>query len=246
MLTLKKLKEDLLSLGIKKKDILHMHSSMTALGPVEKGFDGVTQVFQDLVSDEGLFSVPTHSWDIVTKDQPVYHRLYTPSNLGAYSNYMLGREDFKRSLHPTHSVSAWGAATESFLKGDYSTPCPENGSYGKLLDWKGKIILLGVNCRRNTFFHLLEEKAGLGDIWSLWEKPVPFHIFDESDQRISVNYRGHRDCRSEYFYRIENDLISEGIMTQGFAGPAPIKIVDAVEAADWLLPRLKKEPKFFW
>lgn len=246
MLSLKEFKRDLQSLGIERKDILHMHSSMTALGPVEEGFDGITRVFQDIVSDEGLFSIPTHSWDIVVKKQPVYHQLYTPSNLGAYSNYVLGRKDFKRSLHPTHSVAAWGTAAEDFLQGDYSTPCPKNGSYGKLLDWKGKIILLGVNCRRNTYFHMLEEKAGLGEIWSLWDESVPFHIFDASDKRITLDYRGHKDCRSEYFYRIEKDLLSEGIMTQGFVGPAPVKVVDAVKAADRLVPILKKQPKFFW
>lgn len=246
MLSLNRLKSDIEALGIVKNDIVHMHSAMRALGPVEQGFNGVTQTFQDIIGIDGIFSIPTHSWSIVVENQPVYHKIFTPSNLGAYPNSVLARKDFKRSLHPTHSVASWGNRSDKFLEGDLTTPCPPNGSYSKLIDWNGKVVLLGVNLTRCTFFHVLEEISGCGDVWSLWEKKINVHIFDENDNRLTVEYRGHRDCKSENFYRIEMELIEAGILTQGFIGPAPVKVLDAKMAADWLVPKLKKDPKFFW
>lgn len=249
MLSQLQMKSDLKSLGIQKNDILHIHSAMRALGPVENGFDGVIQAFQEVVGAQGIVSMPTHSWDIVTKKQPVFHINYTPSNLGAFPNAILKGinkgSGFKRSLHPTHSIVAWGEGKELFLETDKTTPCPPNGSYGKLLDGKGKIVLLGVNLTKCTFLHCLEEITECGDIWSLEKKPHTLHVFDSFDKKTSVEFREHHDCISESFYKIENDLLLEGIMTQGFVGPCPVKIVDAALVADWLIPRLKDNPKFF-
>lgn len=249
MLGLNQLTSELKSLGLQTGDVLHIHSAMRTLGPIEKGFDGVIQVFQEIVGKEGLVSMPTHSWDIVQKKQPIFHINYTPSNLGAFPNAILkgipAGSGFQRSLHPTHSVVAWGDRKEIFLETEMTTPCPSNGSYGKLIKWKGKVVLLGVNLTKCTFFHCLEEIAGCGDIWSLEKTPHTLHVFDSSDKRTSVNFRCHHDCISESFYKVETELLKEGILTQGFAGPAPVKILDAALAAEWLIPRLEKNPKFF-
>ncbi|MFW5808032.1 MAG: AAC(3) family N-acetyltransferase [Spirochaetota bacterium] len=238
--------EGIKGLGIAKGDVVHIHTAMRSLGPVEQGFTGITAAFQEVITDSGIFSVPAHSWDIVGKRNPVFHALYTSSNLGAYSNHLLGDKSFLRSLHPTHSICSWGAESSGFIETGMSTPCPVKGHYARLDEWNGKILLLGVNCTRCTYFHYVEELAGLGEIWSLWEEPVTIQVIDAHDTRHSVVYRGHRDCKSENFYRIESGLLSEGIMTQRFVGPAPVKVIDAAKAREWLLPRLQSNPKFFW
>jgi aminoglycoside 3-N-acetyltransferase len=246
MTSLKDISKALKKLGLGKGDVVHLHSAMRSLGPIENGFDGFTQVFQDLLGPKGIYSVATHSWDNVCEFQPVFHQGHTPSNLGAYSNYILKRGDFLRSLHPTHSMAAWGERRDEFLKTQLNTPCPPGGNYGKLQDWEGKIVLLGVNLNRCTYFHYLEEEAGCAMIWSLWKEPKKRYIFDYQDNKTVVDYRGHENCKSENFYRIESELLKEGIMTQGYVGPAPVKVLDAKKAAHWLLPKLKEQPKFFW
>lgn len=45
------------------------------------------------------------------------------------------------------------------LQGDerWDTPCARGSVWGKLLDRKAEIVLLGVDLRRNTFIHGIEE-----------------------------------------------------------------------------------------
>jgi len=215
---------------------------------LEKGFDGFTQVVTDLIDRDGVFSVPTHTGSKVGKSQPVFQQSFTPSDLdlGAYPNYVLGRSDFERSLHPTHSVAAWGSRAEDFVKTPATTPCPPEGPYGKLRDWNGKIVFLGVNLIRCTYFHCLEEVAGCGEIWSLEKEPIQQVLISSANKVTFVRYRGHHRGNSDHYYRIESDLLAEGLLLQGFVGPAPVKILDAGGAANWLVPRLVENPNFFF
>lgn len=97
--------EILRTLGVAPRDVLHVHSSLRKLGPVEGGADGVIDTLLELVGDSGLLSVPTHTWAVVNDGQPVWHERFTPSHVGILTNVLRKRSDAVRSLHPTHSVA---------------------------------------------------------------------------------------------------------------------------------------------
>ncbi|PJH69454.1 AAC(3) family N-acetyltransferase, partial [Salmonella enterica subsp. enterica serovar Typhimurium] len=61
--------------------------------------------------------------------------------------------------HPTHSVAALCEDAKSFTEGEeqVDTPCARESVYGKLLDRKAQILLVGVDLLRNTFIHGVEE-----------------------------------------------------------------------------------------
>ena len=247
MLTRQEISHGLRSLGINSGDVLHVHSSMRALGPVEGGFDSLVGAFSDVIGMEGILSVPTHTWNIVSDDQPVFHQLHTRSNLGAFPNYFLDRPDSLRSIHPTHSVAAIGSRAAEFVAGheNDSTACSPEGPYGKLIGLDGKVVLLGVNLNRCTFFHCLEELAGCGEIWSLQMDPVKRWTIAADGSERCLAYRGHINGVSHHFYRAEYDLLAEKILIQSFIGPCPVKVLSARKAADWLVPRLKENTHFF-
>jgi aminoglycoside 3-N-acetyltransferase len=248
MLTQKEISTGLRSLGIARGDVLHVHSSMRHMGPVDGKFEAVIRAFRDVIGNEGILSVPTHSWSIVTDKQPVFHQLHTPSNVGAFANYFLKHPDAVRSIQPSHSVSAIGDRAPEFVAGHEltTTACSPEGPYGKLIKLHGKIVLLGVNLTRCTFFHCLEEIAGCGEIWSLQKEPGKRYMITADGSELSINYRGHINPVSDQYHRIEYDMLAEKIMVQNFIGPCPVKVLDARKAADWLVPKLKDNPHFFW
>ena len=48
--------------GIKHDDKVTIHSSLRAIGRIENGADGLIDAFCEFLN-EGLFIVPTHTWD---------------------------------------------------------------------------------------------------------------------------------------------------------------------------------------
>ena len=71
MFTKEELKKQIRDMGIDKDDTVLIHTSMRAIGEVENGADGVIDAFCEVLSS-GLFIVPTHTWDSIGSDNPVF------------------------------------------------------------------------------------------------------------------------------------------------------------------------------
>ena len=71
MFTKEQLKEQLKNMGIKPDDTVLIHTSFKAVGEVEGGIDGFIDIFKEYLSD-GLFIIPTHTWAVVTPENPIY------------------------------------------------------------------------------------------------------------------------------------------------------------------------------
>ena len=76
------LKSQLLEMGLKPTDTVMIHTSLRAVGKTENGADGVIDAFCEVLSD-GLFLVPTHTWNSVHKNQPVFDVNKTVPCIGA-------------------------------------------------------------------------------------------------------------------------------------------------------------------
>lgn len=242
-------KEDLLKqledMGIDGQGTLLVHSSMKSIGQVDGGADAVLDVFSEYMKD-GLLVLPTHTWSYIDKDNPKYFVDKSASCVGILTELFRKRPGVVRSLHPTHSVAALGKDAEEFVSGDEQcdTPCARNSAWGKLLDRKAQIMLLGVDLRRNTFMHGVEEWAD-----------IPGRITDEHEQlytvlsdgtEISVPSRRHCGLPwSEHFWKVENLFLKNGVMHLGKFGDAEVRICDAVKITDLLFDMLKVNPDLF-
>ncbi len=247
MITREELGRSVRNIGVRQGDSLLVHSSMHALGPIEAGADGVIDTLIDVVTPDGLIVVPTHTWDVVNKRQPVWHQTLTPSHVGVLTNRLRMRKEAIRSIHPTHSVAAIGSRAREFCEaheGDDS-PCSPTSPYGRLIENKGKVLLLGVDLTRCTLIHCLEEMAGLGEIWSL-TPPEPRFCILANGEMISVLARAHQNYKSANYDRVESALIKEGILNRMNIGRSQMRILDAAALADYLVPRFRNDPHYFW
>lgn len=245
MHTFNSLLKDIGKLGIDRNGTLLVHSSMKSIGEVLGGADTVLDVLSEYMKD-GLLVLPTHTWAYINAENPKFHVRDSKVCVGILPELFRKRSKVYRSLHPTHSVAALGKDAEEFVQGDetFDTPCARGSAWGKLLDRKAFIMLLGVDLRRNTFMHGVEEWAD-----------IPGRISDSHEQlysvlpdgtEVSVPSRRHcGDSWSEYFWKVEGIFIKHGVMYKGKFGDAEVRICDAEGITKILFQMLKINPNLF-
>lgn len=238
MFTKEQLKKQISEMGILPTDTVLIHTSMRAVGEVESGADGVIDAFVEYLSD-GLFLVPTHTWDSVYDEQPVYDVRSTVPCIGALPRAAAFRQDGVRSLHPTHSLWACGKGAEDFIRNEENalSPCPPTFAWDRLADLKAKILLIGVGNDKNTFIHSVDEVADIPD--RLSEKPFEVTIIDREGNVHRHPYRGHYCSKSgdvsRQFVNFEKPLTALGAQSFGRLGNAAVRIVDAALCKEIIL-----------
>lgn len=241
MFTIEELKEQIRAMGIEKDDTVLIHTSMRAVGPVENGADGVIDAFCQVLS-EGLFLVPTHTWAVVGRDNPVYDVRTTVPNIGALPRVAAFRKDGIRSLHPTHSIWGHGADAEEFLKGEEKagTPGPVGGAWSRLADRKAKILLIGIGNECNTYIHAVDEIVDKPN--RIHPEPFDVTIFDHHGgehhtlfSRHCTVFRGEEIHVSEQFVNFDRAFTELGVWKEGRLGNAKVMVVDSVRCRDTVL-----------
>lgn len=238
MYTIEELKGQIRAMGIQSHDTVLIHTAMRAVGPVEKGADGVIDAFCQVLTD-GLFLVPTHTWAVVNRENPVYDVRSTVPNIGALPAAAAFRKDGIRSLHPTHSIWGHGADAEAYLRGEEtaSTPAPVGYAWGRLAERNAKILLIGVGNERNTFIHAVDEMADIPN--RIHPEPYDVTIYDHEGNVRHNRFAGHYCTEhphvSEQFINFDRAFTELGVWKEGKLGNAKVMIVDSVKCRDIVL-----------
>lgn len=237
--------DDLKRLGIDKKGTLLVHSSMKSVGEVEGGADTVLDALCEYMED-GLLVLPTHTWSYIGQENPKFYVESDKVCVGILPELFRKCKGVVRSLHPTHSVAAYGKDAKAFIKDNekWNTPCARQSPWGRLLDRKAQIMLLGVDLRRNTFMHGVEEWAGIPG--RLTDEPEQLYVVLADGTEINVpSRRHHGDHWSEYFFKVDEIFEEYGVMHKGKFGDAEVRICQAEGVAELLYEMLEINPQLF-
>lgn len=238
MFTVEELKQQIRDMGIGPEDTVLIHTSMRAVGPVEGGADGVIDAFCQVLS-QGLFLVPTHTWDNVNRENPVYDVRTTRPCIGALPTVAAFRADGFRSLHPTHSIWGKGRDAEAFLRGEEKagTPGPVGFAWERLAHRKAKILLIGVGNERNTYIHAVDEIADISN--RIHPEPYEVSIYDHAGNVHKHPFAGHYCTEhphvSEQFINFDRAFTELGVWKEGKLGNAKVMVVDSVKCRDTVL-----------
>jgi aminoglycoside 3-N-acetyltransferase len=247
MYTKNQLKQHIKDIGIKGSGTLLVHSSMKAMGEVDGGVETVLDAFIEYMSS-GLLIFPTHSWNTINKDNPIFDPAIEPSCVGLLTNLFLKRTGVIRSWHPTHSVAALGEDAEEYTVGEELTtsPCSRTGCWGKLYDRNAQILFLGCSTKRNTFIHGVEEWYNIPN--RLAPQPDLLKIRKPDGKLIDCPQYRHQspvDDISQNYDKIQPLLRRKGIAISGRIGDAQSVLCEAVPMADLTGDELKKNPDYF-
>lgn len=240
MYTEKQLLAQLREMGIRSTDTVTIHISLKAVGKLDTsektGAEVVIDALRAAVHD-GLLLIPSHTYSNI-REVPVYDVRHTQPCIGAvprvavqYANraYDAGDTTVVRSLHPDHSVVAFGSKAYEYTADDAFavSPMAENGCYRKLCKAGAKILLIGVGMTNNTLIHAVDEYMEGGNC----NPPYPVTVIDYNGSAVlreARNARGGSSGFERYLPAIE----AAGAVQYGRLGDATVMVCDAKKLFD--------------
>jgi aminoglycoside 3-N-acetyltransferase len=150
-------------LGVVPGDVLMVHSAFDRFVGFHGGPADVIRALQQVVGPRGALMMPTIPFSGTAVEyalgEPVFDVRHTVSRMGLITEVFRRSPEVVRSLHPTHSVAAWGNGADAIIAGHElsETPCGRLTPYGKLLECNGKILLAGVPAHTMTFCYFVAE-----------------------------------------------------------------------------------------
>jgi aminoglycoside 3-N-acetyltransferase len=160
--------------GVERGDDLFMQAAMSAFGTFEEGPATVIEGVLGAVGPDGLVAMPAYPLSgpaiEYLADDPVFDVRSTPSRMGAISEAFRKAPGTGRSIHPTHSMAAWGPGADDVLAGHdtASTPFGEGTPFPRLVGRNGWQVFFGTGTNAITMYHSFE---------CVREPPFPLDVF---------------------------------------------------------------------
>ena len=178
-------------LNIKKGDILHLSSDISALAinGLRNGenFDANVFIdsFMDIIGSNGTLIFPTYTWDFCSGKTFDYRS--APCKTGVLAAATLKRKDFKRTRHPLYSFTVWGRDQELLVGMENKSSFGADSPFGYMYRNKAKNLLIGVDLNIGyTFIHFVEEQVG--GLSYRYQKDFLARYIDENGVESSRTY----------------------------------------------------------
>jgi aminoglycoside 3-N-acetyltransferase len=223
--------------------VLVVHSAIATLS--RNGFRAEAMIEALLgYMSEGTVVMPTMTWRSVTPAHPVWDELATPSHTGVLTEVFRTCYATARSIHPTHSVAAYGPQAHRLLARHHldDTPVSANSPYGLMRDSAAYVLLLGVGLESCTAIHLLEELIAP----NVYIRPASQAELYECRDRNGVAHQ----VRTRRHWRLDRDfpkfghpLQQRGLMQSGDLAGCPYAIVVLNDLLDEVFAALSADPR---
>jgi len=240
-------------LGLKRGDIVSVHSSLSSFWYVEGGADTLIDALLDIVGREGTIVMPTHSTNLAkvklgSKEVAAgalwlyrvlpYNYKETPCSTGAIPETFRKRKGVMRSLNPVFSVAVIGPKAKEIVEAGNESVLK---AWKKLLELEGYILLMGVDLGVCTAMHLAEEIVVLPE--HILEKITPPKWFVEKYPQDEWEW----DFASyPEFSKMEKPCQKHKVMKTIKVGGATLKLVKLRELIDLYVEYLRKDPDQFY
>lgn len=209
--------------GLKKGDIVLLHSSYAAIGNVEGGGDSVVDAFVETLGKDGTLVVPVFG------------------SLGILTELVSKRLDAVKSVHPKAGVAAIGKDAETICAKHWEPDIAhaEDTPYTRIADMGGYICLMGVDQDRNTTLHTVEELLRLPYL-----KESSVSTFQTPDGKtVSKSWKffpgPHRD-----FIQLDNIFRENGRMKTFMIGNAVTRLIKSRDMIDITVETGRINPAF--
>jgi aminoglycoside 3-N-acetyltransferase len=238
--------KDLTALGVRRGDVLLVHSSLKSLGDPNCTPQDVIEGLRLALGEEGTLLLPALSYATVTRQQPLFDVLRTPSCVGAIPEFFRLMPGVARSVHPTHSVCAAGPRSAEMLAGQQvdTTPCGEHSAFRRLPEAGGKILMLGCGLRPSTSMHAVEE---LLDPPPFLGEAVDYTVTLADGEKIVMRVRRHSFVNQNLRQRYDRlgPLLDREAMHVGKVLAAESHLIDARALWRVALAEMEKDKFFF-
>jgi aminoglycoside 3-N-acetyltransferase len=252
------LRQQLTALGLVPGDAVLVHAGLRSVGTIVGGPDALIGALTDAVGPEGtILAYCDWQLDEQAQDDPALRDpvpAFDPASSrsirdnGAFPELLRTTPGARRSGSPGASCAALGFRADWFtsdhaLDYGYGPQSP----FGKLVEAKGKTLLLGAPLDTMTLLHHAEHLADIpGKRVLRYESPILvdrrkvwrwFEEFNTGDPIVE-------GLADDYFEEVVEDFLATEQGRRGLIGDAPSVLVDAPAivafAVEWLERRFKR------
>ena len=237
-------KKELCDIGLECCDVVLMHSSMKALETQKTPVEFIQDILS-VIGPEGTLLIPALSYSTVNAEHPEFIVNETEPCIGLIPKTFFHMPGVVRSLHPTHSVCAYGKKAHELTSKHYldETPVGPHSPFRTILDHNGKLLFIGDILRSCTFMHGVEEIAGAS--YTLQKERTHYFLKDGNGNTLEKDMFAHdfKGWEQEY-QRIENILAYPDIK-KGKVGQANCYLIDASALLTKALEKFKENEFYF-
>ena len=227
-------------LGICAGDTVLMHSSMKALG-TDKTPESFLLELMHILTDKGTLLLPALTYESVTKEHPYFSASESEPCIGILPKTFLKMDGVIRSMHPTHSVCAWGASAET-MTGKHqhdNTPVGPNSPFMLLPEYNGKILFVGDILHSCTFMHGVEEIVDAPYVMN--NDMTEYTLTDSAGNTYKKEYYTHNFKGWEQEYTRIREILTYPDIRTGFICAASCFLIDAEKLKTAAIERFKKD-----
>ena len=179
--TLKELSQLITGLKIPRSPIVMIHSSLLKFGIIENGVDGFLKCIIESLAGEPTIVMPAFTFSYF--DNKYWYAKKTKSEMGALSEYFRKLNGAIRTIHPFHSIVAYGKYAKVFAECNSLSSFGKNSPFDKLLELNAYNLSLGTEFIGGaTFMHHTEEVC---QVPYRYYKEFPGNIYDMNGQKVS-------------------------------------------------------------
>ena len=239
-----KFKEQLGKLGICAGDVVLIHSSMKALKTKLTPLDFLAELME-LITSEGTILLPALTYESVTFEKPYFSVLESEPCVGILPKTFMKISGVVRSIHPTHSVFAWGAKADIMTREHFNdnTPVGPNSPFMLLPEFDGKILFIGDILYSCTFMHGIEEIANVPYVFN--DEMTRYLIKDSKGNTFDKEYYTHNFMGWEQEYPRIRDILDYPDIRTGNIYSAPCTLIDSAKLKAAATERLKDDEYAF-
>jgi len=177
---------DFKKFGIEPGISLFVHSSLSQIGNIKGGANTVVDSLIKVVGQDGTIMMPgftisnsmEESLEILQKNDITFNYKTEKPLTGAIPRSFFKVKNVLRSIHPTHSVLAWGKNAE-YITSDHEN-CDTTFGKGtplyKLIETDSYIMGLGSGIGYVTFYHVIEDVI----------KDFPIEVYGRKEYKIKL------------------------------------------------------------
>ena len=232
IVTRSELRDGLRALGLSSGSKVMVHSALCSFGYLEGGAQTLIEVLQDAVGVDGLIVMATFTYG-----REPYHPRITPAQTGRVPEVFRQMPAVLRSMHPTHSVAAWGRRAAWLVAGhDVEAPFGPGTPLHRLVEAGGHVLLIGVTHVANSMIHVAQELAQVPYL----DRPKQVWVIDPNGEQRRVMAR--RAGCSLGFDKISPALERVGVVCHARIGASALQFMRAADVVAVTASILRRDP----
>ncbi|MEX2394088.1 MAG: AAC(3) family N-acetyltransferase [Actinomycetota bacterium] len=221
------------SLGVQPGSVLLVHTSFSAIRPIDGGPNGFIDALLEALGPDGTLVAP--SW--TDEDDEIFDPMTTEpdEDLGIVPAMFWQRDGVLRGNQP-FAFAAIGPQAKHITAAPFIVPPHAPGSAVELVhDLDGWVLLAGCHHDANTTVHL-------GEILGGAPYRVPKHItIEQGGVAKRIDY-GENDSCCQGFNQVEGWLRNRGLMREGSVGSGRAMLMRSRDVVSTVIEELRTNP----